>query len=155
VSLLPPVHREVTVDAEATTAFEVFTSDIGNWWPLADHGVYGPEATVAFVDGEIVERSPEGEVSVWGTVTRWEPVSALGFTWHPGRAPDRSSHVEVTFTASKTGTLVALEHTGWEVFDDPATTRAEYDALARGARPLPRRGGPARHALTGLPLAAR
>ena len=43
----------------------------------------------------------------------------------PGR--DRASHVEVTFAAAAGQTLVTLEHTGWEVFADPAAARAEYD----------------------------
>ena len=50
----------------------------------------------------------------------------MAFTWHPGSAPERASHVEVTFTATEGGTLVALEHGGWEVFDDPAAARDEY-----------------------------
>lgn len=115
------------VEADQATAFEVFTAHIGRWWPIAAKGIYGPGASVAFEDGEIVERSPDGEHALWGTVTRWEPPSAVGFTWHPGGTPDRASHVEVTFTAAGDETLVALEHTGWESFDDPVKARAMYD----------------------------
>jgi hypothetical protein len=38
---------------------------------------------VAFVDGEIVARSAEGEIAVWGTVTRWEPA----VPWRPPGIP--------------------------------------------------------------------
>jgi hypothetical protein len=59
----------------------------------------------------------------------------VAFTWHPGKTPDRASHVEVTCAAAPDGaaaepseqTLVTLVHTGWDSFDDPATARAEYD----------------------------
>jgi uncharacterized protein YciI len=126
MSTVPPIHREVLVDADPATAFDVFTVGIGRWWPMAEHSVHGADATVAFIDGEIVERSAEEKDAVWGTVTRWEPPFAVAFTWHPGSAPERASHVEVTFTATKRGTLVILEHSGWDVFDDPTSARDEY-----------------------------
>ncbi|HXL93857.1 MAG TPA: SRPBCC domain-containing protein [Streptosporangiaceae bacterium] len=128
MSIVPPVHREILVDADPAAAFEVFTAGIGRWWPLASNSVYETEsASVGFVDGQILERSADGSSALWGTVTRWEPAVALAFTWHPGKSPERASHVEVTFTAAATQTLVTLEHTGWEVFADPAAARAEYN----------------------------
>jgi uncharacterized protein YciI len=127
MSTVPPVRREILVDAEPDAAFEVFTTRIGIWWPLAELSVYGAGATVAFTGGQIIESSPGGEIAVWGTVTRWEPPGAVAFTWHPGQPAGKASHVEVTFTAAGGQTLVRLEHAGWEIFGDPAAARAEYD----------------------------
>ena len=127
MSTVPPIRREVLVDAGPEAAFEVFTAGVGRWWPVAEKSVYGAGATVAFADGQIVERSEDGRLAVWGTVTRWEPPSALSFTWHPGREPERASHIEITFTAAGEQTLVAVKHVGWETFDDPAAVRAEYE----------------------------
>jgi len=127
VSTVPPIRREILVDADPDAAFEVFTDGIGQWWPLEEKSVHGKGATVAFDGGQIVERSPAGEATVWGTVTRWEPPTAVAFTWHPGRAAERASHVVVTFAAEGAQTLVRLEHTGWEAFADPAAARAEYE----------------------------
>jgi uncharacterized protein YciI len=127
MSAVPAVRREVLVDADPATAFEVFTAAIGRWWPLAELSVHGAGATLAFIDGQIVERSAEGETALWGTVTRWEPPAAVAFTWHPGGTSERASHVEVTFTPSEARTLVRLEHSGWQVFDDPTAARDEYD----------------------------
>ena len=124
---LPPIRREILVDADPATAFEVFTGRIGQWWPLEDLSVYGSGGSVGFTDGRIVERSAAGEATVWGTVTRWEPGAALAFTWHPGGPPEQASDVEVTFTAADSQTLVTLTHAGWERFADPAATRAEYE----------------------------
>lgn len=67
------------------------------------------------------------DIAVWGTVTRWEPGAAVAFTWHPGRSPEQSSHVEVSFTAVGSQTRVTLEHSGWQAFDDPAAARTEYE----------------------------
>jgi uncharacterized protein YciI len=127
VSTVPPVRREILVDADPQTAFEVFTARIGRWWPLEEHGVYGASATVAFEDGRLVERSADGQAAVWGVVTRWEPPTAVAFSWHPGQSAERASRVEVTFAAADARTLVTLEHAGWEAFADPAAARAEYD----------------------------
>jgi len=130
MSTVPPIRREILVDADPAAAFEVFTAGLGRWWPLDELSVHGKGATVAFTDGRIVERSPDGETAVWGTVTRWEPPAAVAFTWHPGQPAERASHVVVTFGAEGPGserTLVRVEHTGWDAFTDPAAARAEYE----------------------------
>jgi len=127
VSTVPPIRREILVDANPEIAFEVFIERLGLWWPLAELSVFGASATVAFTDGQIIERSADGRTAVWGTVARWEPPEAVAFSWHPGQPADRASHVEVTFAAAAGQTRVRLEHSGWEAFADPAAARAEYD----------------------------
>ena len=129
---VPPLHREILVDADRALAFAVFTQRIGAWWPLSVHSVYGAGATVAFdrpeVGGRIVESLAGAEDSVWGTVTRWEPDTVLGFTWHPGQGDERASQVTVSFEDQDGKTLVRLEHSGWEVFGEQAqAARDEYD----------------------------
>jgi hypothetical protein len=104
VTNLPPIHREVFVDA-----FDVFTGQIGQWWPLAENGVYGGQSTVAFEEGRLIERSTDGEMSVWGTVTEWAPGQAVRFTWHPGKEAEKASAVSVSFNRRGQGTLVVLE----------------------------------------------
>lgn len=123
---VPPIRRELIVDASVSTAFAVFTDQIGGWWPLGEHAVDG-DGTVAFVGRRIVETSAAGKDTLWGTVTEWDPPSRLAFTWHPGYEAARASKVEVTFAPSGQGTLVTLVHTGWEAFDDPAGAREEYE----------------------------
>jgi uncharacterized protein YciI len=124
---VPPIRREILVDADPATAFAVFTERISQWWPLEDLSVYGPGGAVGFADGQIVEQSASGDAAVWGTVYLWEPAAALAFSWHPGGPPDQATHVEVTFTRADAQTLVTLTHTGWERFADPAQARAEYE----------------------------
>ena len=126
-SRVPPIRREVLVDAGPVVAFEVFTTRIGLWWPIADKSVFGAGGTVAFAGGQIIEQSADGRRVVWGTVTRWEPPAGVAFTWHPGYGPDRASHVEVTFAAAGPQTLVTVTHAGWDVRADPAAARAEYE----------------------------
>ena len=124
---LPPIHREILVDAPPDAAFALFTSKIGDWWPLAELSVFGAGATVGFEDGALVERSPDGQSAEWGQVTSWRPPGEFSMTWHPGRDTLAASQITVTFRAAGDQTLVVLEHAGWDVFADPAAARAEYE----------------------------
>ncbi len=45
MSTMPPIRREVLVDADPATAFDVFTTRLGRWWPLATHSVHGAGGT--------------------------------------------------------------------------------------------------------------
>lgn len=123
---LPPIRRHVVVRATPEHAYRVFTTDIGSWWPLERLSVYETGNTVAFEGDELVERSADGEPSVWGRVTSAEPPSRIAFTWHPGHADERGE-VEVTFTPlDEAQTLVTLVHTGWEAYADAVAAREEY-----------------------------
>ena len=128
---VPPLRREILVDADRALAFDVFTQRIGAWWPLGEHSVHGAGGTVVFdrpgVGGRIVESMAGADDAVWGSVTRWAPDEMLAFTWHPGQGPERASRVTVTFEDQDGKTLVRLEHSGWEVFGEQAqAARDEY-----------------------------
>lgn len=120
-----PVLRSAHVTRPLEETFAVFTRQIGAWWPLPTHGLFGADAgAVAFEDGRLVERADDGRTSVWGEVLQWEPPHRIVLTWHPGREADEASEVEVRFTASDGGgTRVELEHRGWERFGEQALLR--------------------------------
>ena len=69
---VPPIRREVIVNAAVETAFSMFTAHIDRWWPIERHSVFGAGALVAFEDGVIVERLGD-QSSVWAEVTAWDP----------------------------------------------------------------------------------
>ncbi|MEP7024311.1 MAG: SRPBCC domain-containing protein [Actinomycetota bacterium] len=127
MTTLPPIHREVLVDAVPDVAFAIFTERIARWWPLDGLSVFGKDSTVAFTAGALTERSADGQAAEWGTVTSWHPPAELSLTWHPGSDDESASQVTVTFTAVGAQTLVVIEHSGWDVFADPTAARAEYD----------------------------
>jgi hypothetical protein len=127
MSSLAPIRREVIVDADPDRAFVVFTEQIGSWWPVASHSVHGEGSTVVFESNQFVEVSGDGQRTVWGTVTEWLPGERVAFSWYPSADADHASEVTVSFTGVNKQTLVTLVHEGWEVFADPADTRAEYD----------------------------
>ena len=115
------VRKEITVAAAPEHAFRVFTERLAEWWPLDSHSLslqrQGAPATWAgFEDGELFEIAPDGQRYVWGEVTVWEPPARAAFTWRVNHEGERHTDVEVTFTPAGDGTLVVVEHSGWEVW---------------------------------------
>jgi uncharacterized protein YndB with AHSA1/START domain len=126
-----PVRKSVTVTVAPLQAFELFTREIGTWWPLATHSVGQEQAeTLSFgaaVGDQLVETIAGGTHEIWGTVLQSEPPHRIAFSWHPGRSADEATHIEVTFTAdSAGGTVVELVHSGWERWEDGETRAASY-----------------------------
>lgn len=114
---LEPVRQSVRIRRPIAAAFELFTRDIGAWWPVGTHHLRGEVIGVVFEErlgGRIYERCRDGQTAEWGRVLAWEPPSRVVFTWQAthGREP---TEVEVRFVAEDAAiTRVELEHRGWE-----------------------------------------
>ena len=130
---LDPVRQSVRVRRPIEAAFQLFTRDIGTWWPVHTHHARGQVVGVVFegrVGGRIYERCRDGETAEWGRVLAWEPPTRVVFTWEPGRGAshEEPTEVEVRFTAEGPGaTRVDLEHRGWERLGETgAAARQSY-----------------------------
>jgi uncharacterized protein YndB with AHSA1/START domain len=126
-----PLVKSVVVPTSPERAFELFTKEMGAWWPLATHSVAHEKATdvqlEGAVGGRIVEYDNSGPVGSWGTVSDWDPPQTVSFSWHPGTDPEEAGQVTVTFKPVDGGTEVVLTHTGWERRPDGADARKAYD----------------------------
>lgn len=126
------VEKSVKVSVPVDRAFEVFTAEIGTWWPLRTHAVDTERSRTVIMEGRVggrlLERAPSGEEHVWGTIAAWEPPSRIVYSWHPGRDEETAQEVEVTFEAEGDGTRVQIRHYGWEKLGDRMEeTVASYD----------------------------
>lgn len=120
----PPVIRAAWIDRTADDAFRVFTDEIGAWWPLPTHGLFGDRSgCVVFRDGKLVEQAVDGAEVVWGEVSTWDPPTRLVIAWYPGRDATEASEVEVLFEPHNDGTRVVIEHRGWQAFGEDAVNR--------------------------------
>ena len=133
-----PVRHSVTVGRPAEVAFRIFTDRLGAWWPLETHSIasdrrLGRAAVGATVEprvgGRVYETLSDGTESDWATVLVWEPPKRFVLEWGPN--PDRPARteVEVTFSPTDEGCVVAVEHRGWErLGGEAAAAREGYDA---------------------------
>jgi uncharacterized protein YndB with AHSA1/START domain len=129
------VHREIVVDAPIERAFTVFTDRFGDFKPAEHNLLQAPLAETVFepkVGGNIYDRGTDGSECRWARILAYEPPNRVVFSWDIGPTwqietdPDRTSEVEVTFTAENPGrTRVVLEHrnidrhgSGWESLRD-------------------------------------
>jgi uncharacterized protein YndB with AHSA1/START domain len=127
-STAAPVRTQIVVDAPIERAFDVFTADMGSWWPPANHILDAELAEMVFeprVGGHIYDRGVDGSESHWARVLAYEPPDRLVFSWDINLQwqletdPARTSEVEVRFIAeSPTRTRVELEHRGIERHGD-------------------------------------
>jgi activator of Hsp90 ATPase-like protein len=121
---LAPIRKSVRAEASVETAFETFTRGMGDWWPTGSHRVFEGGSAVVFeerVGGRVYERAPDGEEADWADVIEWDPPRRFVLRWrvNPKRGP---TELDVRFTPEGNGTIVELEHRGW----DDADGRANY-----------------------------
>jgi len=116
------VEKSVTVSVPVERAFEVFTAEIGTWWPLRTHAVDTERSETVVMEGRVggrlYERTPSGEEHVWGTLVAWEPPNRIVYSWHPGRGGETAQEVEIPFGPEGEGTRVDIRHYGWERLGD-------------------------------------
>ena len=133
-----PIRSSVSVLTTPERAFRRFTEEMGTWWPVATHSRAAMEfedddVTVDRIEfqpragGSVLEHLSDGRVVPWAEVLVWEPPHRFVMAWKPHDRPVPPTEVEVTFTVQGSGTLVELEHRGWELLaDDVEAPRAGY-----------------------------
>ena len=127
-----PVVKSVHVKCGVANAFEVFTREIGTWWPLDQLAVAPGEVKEVVWEerqgGEVYEISTSGERSHWATVLEWDPPTGFTIAWKVDPEAVAATEVEVRFTAEGDGTQVVLEHRHWDRLGaGAAETRGNYD----------------------------
>jgi uncharacterized protein YndB with AHSA1/START domain len=119
-----PLRTSITVRRSPADAFELFTRGMGSWWPTDVHSLAVDEhegrvrvESLEFeegVGGRIVERMSDGSEGTWGSVLIWEPPTRVVLAWKPNTNDHPPTELEVRFTPEGAGTLVEVEHRGWE-----------------------------------------
>jgi uncharacterized protein YndB with AHSA1/START domain len=130
---VPPVEKSLLVRCDPARAFHAFTAEIGQWWPLRTHSVAQANARSVTIEprvgGRIYETAEDGSTHDWGRVLAWSPPHGFSMTWHPGRAADPHTVVELSFAAEGAATRVRLVHRGWEALgQDGQAARDSYNS---------------------------
>ena len=131
-----PVRKHVRVQRTQEETFQLFTEHIDRWWPVE---VFSRAADEQFGDGVKAERvvfeqrvggrlyevTSEGVEGVWAEVLTYEPSTRIVLAWKPNDRPEPPTEVEIRFETDKDGTIVRLEHRGWDRLGDRAAEARE------------------------------
>jgi len=120
-----PVRKSIFVQASQAHAFDVFTRDIGQWWPKS-HKIGTVDVERPIIEpregGRWYELDVDGTECEIGKVAVWDPPSRLILIWQltPDFKfdPNLVTEVEVLFTPEGDGTRVELEHRDLERFGE-------------------------------------
>lgn len=129
------VQESIVVDAPVERAFQVYTEEMGTWWPPDHHVLQAELAEMVLeprVGGRVYDRGVDGSECQWSRVLAYEPPHRLVYSWDITLAwgiesdPAKASEVEVRFIPQgATRTRIELEHRnlerhgdGWENMRD-------------------------------------
>ncbi|WP_174791122.1 glyoxalase superfamily protein [Occultella kanbiaonis] len=129
---LPPIVTEVRVPLEPGAAYDLFTSF--GWW--VEYGREGGAAVT--VADEVVFENSRGRLPIGRVLHRGRP-SHWAMTFTLAQDPAIPTRLDAHFTASDGGTLVRLEHGGWDArnaegrakFTDWPVILGHFEAAAR------------------------
>jgi len=129
---VPPVEKSVVVPCSPGRAFEAFTAELAQWWPIKTHSVNQAKAKSVRIEpaigGRVVETAEDGSECEWGRVLTWSPPVGFSVTWHPGRPAEPHTVLELSFIAEAGATRVHLVHRGWEALGkDAEAKRDDYN----------------------------
>ena len=137
-----PIRQALSVPLDPERAFDLFTARMDTWWPLDQYSRVvnehlGGDTLVTGLEfqgemgGSILEHTSDGNVLPWGQVVGWDPPREVRMSWRPHSEPELPTEVAVTFRASEDGTLIELEHRGWERLSE-RFREAMYEIYVRG-----------------------
>ena len=113
------VRKVIRVQAPQDLAWQVFTGQMGTWWPLAVYKIGKANAVDAVIEPQVggrwYERGDDGSTCDWGRVLVWEPTSRLVLSWDINAEfqydPALQTEIEVRFIADgEAHTRVEFEH---------------------------------------------
>jgi uncharacterized protein YndB with AHSA1/START domain len=135
------VRKTVLVKAPQAVAFEVFTSRMAGWWPMASHHIGKSDCADVVVEprtgGRWFERGVDGVECPWGEVLSWQPPERVLLAWRLNAQwqfdPAFFTEIEVRFVAVDAHTTrVELEHRGLEAYGEAAAQMRDVLGSANG-----------------------
>jgi uncharacterized protein YndB with AHSA1/START domain len=121
---IAPVSRVVCTRAPQARAFDIFTMQMGRWWPRGQTVASQPHSDLVLeprAGGRWFERDADGRETLWGKVLAWEPPERILLAWQLDAErrydPNLITEVDIRFSPEPNGgTQVSLEHRNLERF---------------------------------------
>jgi len=121
------IRKSIRVARAPEISFKVFCEEIGMWWPGGFGGKDTRLAMETRVGGRFFEKRPDGTEYEIGRLTAYQPPQLVAFTWRAPSWENITTQVEIRFAADGNGTLIELEHRGWEQDAKIGEFRKNYD----------------------------
>jgi len=133
-----PIRKAVRVERPIDEAFRIFVDDFGRWWPVER---FSRVADAQYADGVTLERvifepraggriyevTSTGVEGSWAEVVAYEPPTRFLLAWKPNDRDEPPTQVEVVFEADGDGTVLHLEHRGWEALPPARVAESRRD----------------------------
>ncbi len=121
-----PLEYRTELSCPPPQAFEAYV-DLGSWWdPLytADAQTFSGVRVERRLGGTIVAEHADGSEHEWGTITLWQPGMLVAHSFVLAHDSGVPSQVMVRFAPSGTGSVLHLQHGGWN--EDNLVDRARF-----------------------------
>src|SRR6266540_780506 len=94
-----PIRQMVTVRCAPERAFNLFTAQMGRWWPVESYSRAVSEfehedvevAELEFqslMGGSVLEHMSDGRILPWAEVIAWDPPRRVLMAWRPHSQPE-------------------------------------------------------------------
>ncbi len=140
------VHKSLTLRCSVAHAFDVFTGQMGRWWPADHHIGSAPFKDIRIEPhpgGRWYEVDADDNACPWGYVLTFEPPHLLRLAWHLSTEftfdpdPQHASEVELRFTELAPGeTRVDFAHrylerhgAGWQKLQQAVDSPNGWSAI--------------------------
>jgi uncharacterized protein YndB with AHSA1/START domain len=121
------IRKVLHVHAPVERAFDVFTTGMPGWWPVATHSIASGVLSISWEVGGIAVETVAGARHEWFDVVEFDPPHVVAMRWRVTPESPVTS-LRVSFEAEGDDTRVELTHTGWESFGaDAARSFGGYE----------------------------
>ncbi len=113
------IHQSVLLALPPAQSFELFTSQIGLWWPPDRRHLNDPNSQLFLLaDGRFYERANNGMELDLGRVRLWESPQRIVLDFYMGTDAAHPTEVEIRFDPEGDGTRVSVNHRPREISID-------------------------------------
>jgi uncharacterized protein YndB with AHSA1/START domain len=105
------IKQSVLLPLTPARAFELFTRQIGLWWPPDRRHLNDANSQLFLLeDGRFYERASDGRELDLGRVQLWEAPQRIVLDFYMGTDAAHPTEVEIRFDAVDDGTRISVKH---------------------------------------------
>ena len=105
------IEKSVFLTITPQEAFDLFTTQIGQWWPVDRRHLNDPNSALFLLEsGRFYERAADGTELDLGRVRSWQAPHRILLDFYIGTDAAHPTEVDIRFVAEADGTRVSVSH---------------------------------------------